>query len=61
MIKLYRANFNIGNRRVFYRLSGAGILEYYNPYGRKWMLARLDPEVALWAYTLVGVNVKFKV
>lgn len=62
MIKLYRANFSIRKHRpVFYRLSGAGILEYYNPYGRKWVLSRLDPEVALWAYTLVGVNVKFKV
>ncbi len=62
MIKLYRANFSIRKHRpVFYRLSGAGILEYYNPYARKWMLSRLDPEVALWAYTLVGVNVKFKV
>lgn len=60
MIKLYRANFNVGNRPVFYRQSG-GIFEYYNPYGRKWELSRLDPEVALWAYTLVGVNVKFKV
>lgn len=61
MIKLYRASFNVGNRPVFYRLSGAGIFEYYNPCGRKWMLSRLDPEVGLWAYTLVGVNVKFKV
>lgn len=61
MIKLYRANFNVGNRPVFYRLSGAGIFEYYNPYGRKWTLSRLDLEVGLRVYTLVGVNVKFKV
>lgn len=61
MIRLYRATFNIQHRPVFYRLSGAGILEFYNPYVRKWVLSSLDPEVALWAYTLVGVNVKFKV
>lgn len=62
MIKLYRANFSIRKHRpVFYRLSGAGILEYYNPHGRKWMLSTLDPEAALCAYTLVGVNAKFKV
>lgn len=61
MIKLYRANFKTQNRPVFYRLSGSGIFEYYNPYARKWILTRLDPEVALRYYTLVGVNVKFKV
>ncbi|URY99674.1 hypothetical protein 6995_0007 [Klebsiella phage 6995] len=61
MIRLYRATFNIQRHPVFYRLSGAGILEFYNPYARKWVLSSLDPEVALWAYTLVGVNVKFKV
>ena len=60
MIKLYKASFD-GTRPVFYRQSGAGIFEYYNPYDRKWELSRLDPEVTLWAYTLVGVNVKFKV
>ena len=61
MIKLYKANFNIRHRPVFYRLGGSGIFEYYNPYTRKWVLSRLDPEVGLLAYTLVGVNVKFKV
>ena len=61
MIKLYRANFNVANRPVFYRLSGAGIFEYYNPWSRKWALSTLSPEVGLCAYTLVGVNVKFKV
>lgn len=62
MIKLYRANYSIQKHRpVFYRLSGAGILEYYSPYVRKWMLSSLDPEVALELYTLVGVKVKFKV
>lgn len=62
MIKLYRANFSIQKcRPVFYRLSGAGILEYYIPCVRKWKLSSLDPEVALRDHTLVGVNVKFKV
>lgn len=62
MIKLYRANFSIQQcRPVFYRLSGAGILEYYNPHARKWRLSSLGPEVALRDYTLVGVNVKLKV
>lgn len=61
MIKLYRANYDIKHLPVFYRLSGAGILEYYNPYRRKWVLSSLALELALSSHTLVGVNVKFKV
>ncbi len=62
MIRLYRANFNVGSMPVFYRLIGAGLFEFYNPYGRKWVLTNtMSPEIAKWACTLVGVNVKFKV
>lgn len=61
MIKLYKSRCSIGGKPVFYRLSGAGIFEYYNPYGRKWVLSSLTPEVGLSACILVGVNVKFKV
>lgn len=61
MIRLYKANFSTGNQPVFWRVRDSTILEYYNPYGRKWALSRLRPEEALLSFTLVGTNVKFKV